>query len=197
MLTAAAPPVNCDGFEVVVVALAVLLAARVVVTATGVVEAALVVALAELVLVVLLAATEEGVEGLMVIELAETVGVELGLTVLLLLRVTGTADEIEEEESLNVLVLRELMGAREPREEEPLEAIAAEGLRGRGKTTVRFEIEIERRAQTVRGGERGREACNESRMLLANDRSVLSEKATHSHARRIYTYPFHTLSLAF
>src|ERR1700723_3488928 len=96
MLTAAAPPVNCDGFEVVVVALAVLLAARVVVTATGVVEAALVLALAELVLTVLLAATEEGVEG---------------LTALLLLRVTGTADGTEacvEEESLSVLVLREL-----------------------------------------------------------------------------------------
>jgi len=100
--------VNCDGFEVVVVALAVLLAARVVVTATGVVEAALVLALAELVLTVLLAATERGVEGLMVIELAETAGVELGLTALLLLRVTGTADGTVEEESLSVLVLREL-----------------------------------------------------------------------------------------
>lgn len=99
---------NCDGFEVVVVALAVLLAARVVVTATGVVEAALVLALAELVLTVLLAATERGVEGLMVIELAETAGVELGLTALLLLRVTGTADGTVEEESLSVLVLREL-----------------------------------------------------------------------------------------
>lgn len=107
MLIAAAPPVNCGGFEVVVVALAVLLA--------GVVEAALVLALAELVLTVLLAATEEGVEGLMVIELAETAetaGVELDLTALLLLRVTDTADEteacVEEEESLSVLVLREL-----------------------------------------------------------------------------------------
>jgi len=111
MLTAAAPPVNCAAFVVVAVALAVLLAARVVVTATGVVEAALVLALAELVLRVLLAATEEGVEGLMVIELAETAGVELDLTALLLLRVTGTADETEacvEEESLSVLVLREL-----------------------------------------------------------------------------------------
>ena len=98
----------------VVVALAVLLAARVVVAATGVVEAALVLALAELVLTVLLAATEEGVEGLMVIELAETAGVELDLTTLLLpllLRMTETADETEasvEEESLSVLVLREL-----------------------------------------------------------------------------------------
>ena len=103
MLIAAAPPVNCEGFAVVVVALAVLLAARVVVAATGVVEAALVLALAELVLAVLLAATEEGVEGLIVIE--------LDLTALLLLRVTGTADETEacvEEESLRVLVLREL-----------------------------------------------------------------------------------------
>lgn len=100
ILTAAAPPVNCDGFEVVVVALAVLLAARVVVTATGVVEAALVLALAELVLAVLLAAMEEGVEGLMVMELG-----------LMALRVTGTADGTEayvEEESLSVLVLREL-----------------------------------------------------------------------------------------
>jgi hypothetical protein len=111
MLTAAAPPVNCADFVVVAVALAVLLAARVVVTATGVVEAALVLALAELVLRVLLAATEEGVEGLMVMELAETAGAELDLTALLLLRVTGTADETEacvEEESLSVLVLREL-----------------------------------------------------------------------------------------
>ena len=113
MLIAAAPPVNCEGFAVVVVALAVLLAARVVVAATGVVEAALVLALAELVLTVLLAATEEGVEGLMVIELAETAGVELDLTtLLLLLRMTETADEteayVEEEESLSVLVLREL-----------------------------------------------------------------------------------------
>ena len=86
MLIAAAPPVNCVGFAVAAVALAVLLAAYVVVTTTGV-EAALVLALAELVLAVLLAATEEGVEGLMVIE--------LGLTALLLLRVTGTADETE------------------------------------------------------------------------------------------------------
>ena len=110
MLTAAAPPVNCADFVVVAVALAVLLAARVVVTATGVVEAALVLALAELVLTVLLAATEEGVEGLMMIELAETAGAELDLTALLLLRVTGTADETEAciEESLSVLVLREL-----------------------------------------------------------------------------------------
>ena len=109
MLIEAAPPVNCGDFVVVVVALAVLLAACVVVTATGVVEVALVLALAELVLAVLLAATEEGVEGLMVIELAERV--ELGLTALLLLRVTDTADETEacvEEESLSVLVLREL-----------------------------------------------------------------------------------------
>ena len=36
--------------------------------------------------------------------------------------------------------------------------------------------------------------CNESRVSLANDRSVLSEKVTNSHARRIYTHPFHTLS---
>lgn len=102
---------NCEGFAVVVVALAVLLEAGVVVAATGVVEAALVLALAELVLTVLLAATEEGVEDLMVIELAETAGVELDLTTLLLLRVTETADETEasvEEESLSVLVLREL-----------------------------------------------------------------------------------------
>ena len=59
---------------------------------------------------------------------------------------------------------------------------------------MRFEIGIERRAQTRRGRERGREVCNESRVSLANDRSILSEKATHSHARRIYTHPFHTLS---
>ena len=62
---------------------------------------------------------------------------------------------------------------------------------------MRFEIEIERRAQTRRAREGGREVCNESKVSLANDRSVLSEKVTNSHARRIYTHPFHTLSLAF
>lgn len=106
MLMAAAAPVYCAGLAVVVVAF-VLFAARVVVAAMGVVEAAL---LLVLVLTVLLA-TEGCVDGLMVITLLE---VELGLTVLLLLLawVTDAVDETEacvEEESLSVLVLRELV----------------------------------------------------------------------------------------